>query len=66
MAFSYKPLMKTLIDKNINKMELRDMVGFSSTTLSKLSKDQYVSMKVLDDICTELNCEITDVIEHLK
>lgn len=66
MAFSYKPLMKTLIDKNINKMELRDMVGFSSTTLSKLSKDQYVSMKVLDDICTVLNCEITDVIEHLK
>lgn len=66
MAFSYKPLMKTLIDQNINKMQLRDMVGFSSTTLSKLSKGEYVSMKVLDDICTVLNCEITDVIEHLK
>ena len=62
--FSYKPLLKLLIDKNMTKTQLREQLGISMATLAKISKNEYVSMKVLDDICSLLNCKIEDVIEH--
>lgn len=64
--FSYKPLLKLLIDKNMTKTQLRKQLGISMATLAKISKDEYISMKVLDDICNLLNCKIEDVIEHQK
>ena len=64
--FSYKPLLKLLIDKNMIKTQLREQLGISMATLAKISKDEYISMKVLDDICNLLNCKIEDVIEHQK
>lgn len=60
---SYKPLWKTLIEKGIKKTELRTMAGFSSGTLARMGKDQYVEMKHIDSICQALYCEISDVIE---
>ena len=62
--FSYKPLLKLLVDKNMTKTQLREQLGVSMATLAKISKDEYISMKVLDDICSLLNCKIEDVIEH--
>ena len=62
--FSYKPLLKLLIDKNMTKTQLREQLGISMATLAKISKDEYISMKVLDDICSLLNCKIEDIIEH--
>lgn len=64
--FSYKPLLKLLIDKDMTKTQLREQLGISMATLAKISKDEYISMKVLDDICNLLNCKIEDVIEHKK
>ena len=62
--FNYKPLLKLLIDKGMTKTQLREQLGISMATLAKISKNEYVSMKVLDDICRLLNCKIEDVIEH--
>lgn len=60
---TYKPLWKTLIEKGIKKTELREMAGFSSGTLARMGKDQYVELKHIDKICQILDCEISDVIE---
>ena len=62
--FSYKPLLKLLIDKNMTKTQLREQLGISMATLAKISKNEYISMKVLDDICSLLNCTIEDIVEH--
>ena len=62
--FSYKPLLKLIVDKNMTKTQLREQLGISMATLAKISKNEYISMKVLDDICNLLNCKIEDVIEH--
>ena len=66
MPFSYKPLWKQLIDKNMNKTDLREKTGMSRGTLAVMGKNEYVAMSVLDRICLELNCNIEDVIEHVK
>ena len=62
--FSYKPLLKLLIDKNMTKTQLREQLGISMATLAKISKNEYISMKALDDICSLLNCKIEDIVEH--
>lgn len=64
--FSYKPLWKQLIDKNMTRTQLREKIGFSMSTLAVMGKNEYVAMSILDKICNELNCEISDVIEHIK
>ncbi|WP_147641123.1 helix-turn-helix domain-containing protein [Mammaliicoccus lentus] len=66
MSFSYDNLWKLAIDKKLSKTELRKKAGITPTTLAKLSKDQYVSMNVLDRLCECLNCEVSDIIQHKK
>ena len=59
----YTPLYKTLIDKKITKTKLREEIGFSSATLAKISKNEYISLRIIDSICKYLECEIQDVIK---
>lgn len=63
MAVSYKKLWKILIDKEMKRTELRDAVDMSTNTLAKLGKNEYISLEMLDRICTYLNCDIGDVME---
>lgn len=66
MALSYNKLWKKIIDKNMNKVQLRDAVGIGPGTLSKLSKNQRVSMEVLEKICNELDCNFGDIVDYVK
>lgn len=61
MGVTYKPLWKLLIDREIKKTEMSRAIGISSSTLSKLGKDQYVSLEVLVRICNYLNCQLSDI-----
>ncbi|MGF9907310.1 helix-turn-helix domain-containing protein [Brevibacillus porteri] len=63
MAFSYKPLWKLMIEREIKKGELREFL--SGATVAKMGKDEFVAMDVLDKICTHLNCRIEDIVEHV-
>ena len=65
MAFSYKPLWKLLIDKNMTKMELKDAAGVSATSIAKLGKGGNITTDVLLKICETLNCHIEDILETL-
>ncbi|ERN54340.1 helix-turn-helix domain-containing protein [Alkalihalophilus marmarensis] len=64
---TYAPLMATLHKKQISKTELQKGIGTSSATIAKISKDQYVSMKIINNICAYLDCnDINEVIEYVK
>ena len=63
---TYDNLWKLLIDKKMTKTELREKVGFSTNTLSKLSKNESVTVATLEKICLYLDCKIEDVIEIKK
>lgn len=66
MEVSYNKLWKLMIDRNMNKSELRELTGIGTNTLAKLSKNQAVSMEVLMKICNTLNCDISDICEFIK
>ena len=60
---SYKPLFRLLLERDMTKTQLREAVGFSSATLAKMSKGEYISLETIENICKYLNCKIEDVIE---
>ena len=63
MAISYNKLWKLLIDKGMRKIDLMKAAGIGTTTLSKLGKNQFVSMEVLVKICKVLDCNIGDMVD---
>ena len=66
MSISYKPLWRLLLEKDMKKLELRDLVGMSNNTLARLGKNEGVSMDVLERICVALDCRIEDIVEFEK
>lgn len=63
--FSYKPLLKLLIERNITKTQLREAINMSTRTLAKISKNEPISMDVLANICRYLHCDVKDVVEFI-
>lgn len=63
MAVSYKKLFKLLIDKEMKKKELCELTGISSSTISKMAKDDVVSMEIVARICEKLNCKFDDIVD---
>lgn len=65
MAFSYKPLWKLLIDRDMSKKDLMEATGVSKSTMNKMARCEPVSMDILDRLCDYFHCDIQDVVEHV-
>ena len=63
MSVSYKKLWKLLIDKDMNKADLRRATGLSSFTIAKMTNGKDVSTSILKRICAVLECDVGDIIE---
>lgn len=66
MAISYNKLWKLLIDKKISKAELRKAIGISPNTMTKLNRDEEVTLTVLCRICEVLHSDIGDIVEYIS
>ena len=65
MAFSYKPLWKLLIDREMTKKQLMQATGISKSTMDKMARGEQVSMDIIDRICNYFDCNIENIIEHI-
>lgn len=65
MPFNYNNLWKRLIDKGMNKTQLREAVGIGTATLAKLSANEKVSLDVIEKLCKLLNCQPGDIMEYI-
>ena len=63
MSVSYSKLWKLLVDKRMNKSQLREAAGISTNAVAKLGRNETVSLETLKKICNALDCNIEDVIE---
>lgn len=61
---SYDKLWKLMIDKKLNKTQLKDRTGITSNCIAKMGKNEPVHMGILIKICDALNCEIDDIVEY--
>ena len=65
MAVSYNRLFKLMIDRKMRKKDLCELARVSTSTMSKMGRDEIVSLEVIDRICQKLNCKVEDVLEIL-
>ena len=66
MKVSYNKLWKLLVDRKMSKAALRKAIEIAPNTLTKMRKDEEVSMSVLLKIATYLDCDISDICEFVK
>lgn len=64
--FSYNPLWKLLIDRNIQKKELQEMSGVSAASIAKMGRCENITTDVLLRICEALDCELSDIVERIN
>ena len=65
-AISYNKLWKILIDKGMNKKDLKNATGISTTAIAKLGKGANVTTDTLLKICDVLDCDVADICEVVK
>ena len=66
MSVSYDKLWKLLIDKKMNRTELKDAAGISFNVLAKLGRNEFVSMESLQKICQTLSCNIGEIMDFIE
>lgn len=66
MKISYNKLWKMLIDKNMNKQDLREAAGISSASIAKLGKGDNITTDVLLKVCEAMDCKLEDIMETIK
>jgi len=66
MAISYDKLWKKLIDKKMNKTQLKESAGISTNVVAKLGKNESVTLESMEKICKTLHCNIGDVVEFVS
>lgn len=65
MTISYNRLWKLLVDRKMSIADLRKIAGIAPNTMTKLRRDQEVTLTVLGRICDVLNVNIGDIMEFL-
>ncbi|WP_458622133.1 helix-turn-helix domain-containing protein [Mesomycoplasma ovipneumoniae] len=66
MKISYKPLWHMLVERKMNKEDLKKASGISSNIVARMGKDKSVSLETIVKICTALDCKIEDVVEIIR
>lgn len=65
LRISYNKLWKMLIDKNMNKQDLKNATGISSASIAKLGKGENITTDILLKICEALDCKLEDIMETI-
>ena len=63
MRISYNKLWHLMLDKQMNKADLKRATGISTASIAKLSKGENITTDILVKICNALDCELNDIME---
>lgn len=65
MAVTYKKVFHLLVDRGISNSELQKMAGFSGNIMTRMKREQYISLESIEKVCLVLNCKVDDVLEFI-
>lgn len=65
MAVSYNKLWKLLVDKKMSKADLRKAADIAPNTMTKLRRDEPVTLAILGKICNVLECDYGDIMTYV-
>ncbi|MBQ6875908.1 MAG: helix-turn-helix transcriptional regulator, partial [Lachnospiraceae bacterium] len=62
MSICYDKLWKLLVEKKMNRTELKEQSGISFNVLARMGKNEPISFDSIEKICRSLDCDISDII----
>lgn len=62
MAVKYDKLFKMLKKKRMKDIELQRAAGFSGNIMTRIRRNEYVSLESIEKICKVLKCKVDDII----
>lgn len=65
MALSYNKLWKLLVDKKMSQSDFRKAVDLSPNTLTKMRKDEPITLTTLERVCKFLGADFGDIVEYI-
>lgn len=63
MAICYNRLFHMMKDKKITNAQLKEMTGVSGNIITRLKRNEYISLESIEKICKTLNCSVDDILE---
>lgn len=54
-----------MIDKKITNAQLKDISGVSANIITRIKRDEYVSIESIEKICRALDCGVDDILEFI-
>lgn len=63
---SYEPFFQTLLRKGVTEYHLIFKQGFSANTVHRMKHGEAINTKTLDTLCFILDCEVEDILKHVK
>ena len=63
---SYRPFYQSLFKRGITEYHLIYKEGFSANILHRMKHGANISTKTIDTLCYILDCEVSDIVEHIK
>ena len=65
MAICYDRLFHLMIDKKISNAQLKEKAGLSANIITRLKRNEYVSIESIEKICRVMECDVDDILEFV-
>lgn len=66
MAVRYNKLFHLLIDRKMSNAQLAEQAGISLNIVTRLKRDEYVSLETVEKICHVLQCRVDDILDFYE
>lgn len=63
MAVCYDRLFHMMIDKRMTNSQLMAKAGFSANIITRLKKNEYISLESIEKLCIAMECSVDDILE---
>ncbi|WP_343252292.1 helix-turn-helix transcriptional regulator [Ligaoa zhengdingensis] len=63
MAVCYDKLFHMMIDKRMTNSQLMAKAGFSANIITRLKKNEYISLESIEKLCIAMECSVDDILE---
>lgn len=61
----YDKFFKMLHERHLTKTSVRERAGITKDAMLHITRNQPVSLRIIEKLCKELNCGIDDIVEYI-
>lgn len=55
-----------MIEKEISNIQLQQKAQISANVITRMKRNQYISLESIESICRALNCNIDEILEFIS